>query len=138
MPCSQSTSLPELLVHGGLIGHCAVETVVFGHEVLAHDSQHTRFVEHGVLIVSSQRIVRLQLRFRRRDARVGHRHRAAGNVLFLEEHDRLAGLQKTDGGDESRGARTGQCDIDLEVLRGAPGRRSCPQTEGGNAARRRS
>lgn len=70
--------LARIVVHGGLIGHCAVETVVFGHEVLAHDSQHTRFVEHGVLIVSSQRIVRLQLRFRRRDARVGHRHRAAG------------------------------------------------------------
>ncbi len=126
--------LSGIVVHRGLIGHRAIETVVLGHEVLAHDRQHACLAEHGVLVVPSDCVVRLQLRFRSRHARVGHRHRAARDVLLLEEDDRLAGFQETDGGDESCGAGPRKRNIHLDGLVGPAARLCGSQAEGRQVA----
>ena len=49
--------LSGIVVHRGLIGHRAIETVVLGHEVLAHDRQHACLAEHGVFVVPSDCVV---------------------------------------------------------------------------------
>ena len=99
-----------------VVGHRAVEAVELGVHVLGEHGHHGVFVVVRVVVEAALRVRLLQLAARARHAGIGHRHRAAGDVLLLEQGHRHAFFEQTAGRHQARGAGTHDRDVAVDGL----------------------